>query len=178
MTEENYRKFQNKLASSQPFRYFWQFWGNYAFTFFVIACLIVLTQSELATVIKPLLWISILSFLIARGIVVFNINLFYERQRPYQKFNFSPITSKFFSWKTSTPNSFPSRHTVAYFSVAVVFAFFVPALGAALIGVGTLAGVARIILGYHWPSDILVGAIIGSVVAVLCVYFGYPIIFT
>ena len=173
MNEARYLQFQKLLTTHKLFRYFWQFWSNYAFIFFAIAGLIVITTTDLTTVQKPLLVLSIVSFIVARVLIVTAINIFYKRRRPYQRFNFVPIVSKFFSLATDRPNSFPSRHTTAYFSVAVIVLLFIPALGSALIIVSLLAGSARVILGYHWPSDILGGAIVGTVVAVLTVFALY-----
>mgnify|MGYP001175634916 CR=1 FL=1 len=178
ITKTNYLEFQKRLKTNKLYRYFWQFWSNYSFVFFVVVGLIILTNPALFEIWKPLMFLSFLSFVIARMIVVFNINLLYSRERPYQKFGFDPITSWFFSYKTHTPNSFPSRHSAAFFSVAAVVCLFVPALGAFLLIVSGITGTARVVLGYHWPSDILAGAIIGAIVGILTVYLGYPIIFT
>jgi undecaprenyl-diphosphatase len=178
INEAKYKQFQKLLTDRKAFRLFWQFWSNYAFVFFAIAFLILATSYDFHAAFGEILILSIFSFLIARGILVTIINLSYERTRPYQRYNFVPITSKFFSFKTRTPNSFPSRHTTAYFSVVAVVSLFVPALGAALFAVAILAGMGRIVLGYHWPSDIFAGMVLGLLVGYLTVLFGYSIIFT
>jgi undecaprenyl-diphosphatase len=173
-----YLQYQNLLAQSKLFRYFWQFWSNYAFVFFVVAFLVILGQEIFFEYSRPVFVLSILSFLIARGIIVTIINLFYEKKRPYQKFEFEPITSKFFSFKTHIANSFPSRHTTAYFSVATIVIIFFPALGAILMAVSLMAGAARVILGYHWPIDIVVGALLGVLVGYFTFLIAYPVLFT
>jgi membrane-associated phospholipid phosphatase len=178
ISETSYQNYQQRLANSKPFRYFWQFWSNYAAVFLGVAALIVFLEPTFNAVEKPMLWLSFIAFVVARFIVVFNINLLYQRKRPYQRYNFSPITSKFFSFKTKIPNSFPSRHATSFFAVSTVFSIFIPALGAILILTSIMTGIARVILGYHWPSDIVVGALVGIAVGILTVYFGYPIIFT
>lgn len=177
ITEQYYRYFQQQLAQNSMFRIFWTFWSNYAFIFFIIAAvIIVLTQSSIFW--REVFLLALISFVIARGILVTLINLLYRKQRPYQKFNFAPITSKFFSWKTAIPNSFPSRHTTAYFSVASVILLFFPGLGIALILIALLAGSARVVLGFHWPADIAAGAILGTIVGVSTVLIGHAVIFT
>lgn len=178
INEAQYRYFQTQLDSNKLFRYFWQFWSNYSFVFFVITGLILVTRFEFRAVVWEVIILSAISFLIARGIVVAIINLAYKRKRPYQTYNFAPITSRLFSFKTVIPNSFPSRHTAAYFSVVSVVSLFVPALGAVLFGAGLMTGAGRVVLGYHWPSDIFVGMVIGLVVGYLVVILGYPAIFT
>lgn len=178
ITEAHYNNFQKQLTANKLFRYFWQFWSNYAFVFFIIAFLILATSYDFRAAFGEILILSFISFLVARGILVTIINLVYEKKRPYQQYAFEPITSKFFSFKTQTPNSFPSRHTTAYFSVVAVVSLFVPALGAVLFGISLVAGAGRVVLGYHWPSDIIVGMIIGTAVGILTTYIAYPIIFT
>lgn len=178
MNEIKYKNFQTRLASSKLFRYFWQFWSNYALVFFLIAAIVVARNPLYRVQWKEVLFISGISFVIARGILVTLINLFYKKQRPYQEFNFTPITSKLFSWKTNIPNSFPSRHTTAYFSIAAVVALFFPWLGLGLIIASLLAGIGRVVLGYHWPTDIVAGALLGAVVGYFVVSFGHRLFFT
>ncbi|MDX1252741.1 MAG: phosphatase PAP2 family protein [Gammaproteobacteria bacterium] len=59
--------------------------------------------------------------------------------------------------------SFPSGHTIAAFSFAgaVSLLFHRPWLTAALVTLATLAGLSRIVVGAHWPLDVLGGAAIG-----------------
>jgi len=61
--------------------------------------------------------------------------------------------------------SFPSSHAVNNFAVACIFAFFYPRWKWALFGWASLVALSRPALGVHYPSDILGGAIIGSVIA-------------
>jgi len=178
LKEANYLEYQKQLTENKVVRYFWQFWSNYSFVFFFLAAIVMSTDHQMQPYSRPVMVLAILAFLLARGIAVTLINIFYERRRPYQDFHFTPITSKFFSWHTSYPNSFPSRHTTAYFAVATVVCLFFPALGAFLVAVSLLAGAGRVILGFHWPSDIIAGAILGTLIGYLTVAIGYSILFT
>lgn len=176
MTEQQYQNFQTKLKTNKAYKYFWQFWAIYSFLFFPIVFTygfyhaLVLKDAS-AGDWRDAFVLSVVAFVLARVVVVVIINLFYKRQRPYQKFNLKPITSLFFSFKTKTPNSFPSRHTSAYMAVAVVVLMFFPWVGLGLVLVAILAGAGRVILGYHWPSDIIVGAILGTLLACLTVIY-------
>jgi membrane-associated phospholipid phosphatase len=58
-------------------------------------------------------------------------------------------------------SSFPSWHTSSYFSMATVYAAKYPKLTIPLYTFGALVGLSRIYKGYHYPSDVLVGAILG-----------------
>lgn len=64
--------------------------------------------------------------------------------------------------KPSDQFSFPSGHTSAAFMVAVILSDFFPALFALLFCWSTLVGFSRVALGVHFPTDIVVGATMGS----------------
>lgn len=60
-------------------------------------------------------------------------------------------------------SSFPSGHTAAAFTITACIALLPLARGlklAALI-VATLVGVSRVVVGIHWPLDVLAGAFVG-----------------
>ena len=58
-------------------------------------------------------------------------------------------------------HSFPSGHTTAIFSVVSPFLLVVPSLALPLLAIATTVGISRIYLGHHYPSDVLVGALLG-----------------
>lgn len=70
---------------------------------------------------------------------------------------------------SADPNSFPSGHTCAAFAAGVAWARALPwrwARTAAVIQ-AVCMGLSRLYVGVHYPSDVLAGALIGSLCA-LC----------
>lgn len=63
--------------------------------------------------------------------------------------------------------SFPSGHTTASFAIAITCALVHPMLVLPSVAWAGSVGFSRIYLGVHYPSDVLVGGIIGSAAAVL-----------
>jgi len=57
--------------------------------------------------------------------------------------------------------SFPSGHTLVAFSIASVWAHDKPNEKYLAYSLASMVGISRITLSAHWPSDVLVGAIIG-----------------
>jgi undecaprenyl-diphosphatase len=57
--------------------------------------------------------------------------------------------------------SFPSGHTLHAIAFSTVAIDYYPALGWLLIPFAMLIALSRVVLGLHYPSDVLVGAIIG-----------------
>jgi undecaprenyl-diphosphatase len=57
--------------------------------------------------------------------------------------------------------SFPSGHTINAFAIAMAFGLFYPHLMAALLFCAFSVGISRIVLGLHFLSDVVAGAVIG-----------------
>ncbi len=75
-------------------------------------------------------------------------------------------------WATLLPPdqfSFPSGHTMTAFAVAVPMALFYPNLTIGLFFCALSIATSRILLGMHFLSDVLAGALIGTALG----YLGY-----
>lgn len=107
-----------------------------------------------------LFYCLLLAFLMERPLYFFVKNLF-KRDRPPAALNIKSFIVP------SDRFSFPSGHTSAAFLVATQLAFFYPMLTAALLIWATLIGMARVVLGVHFPTDTLIGALMGSGLSLL-----------
>jgi undecaprenyl-diphosphatase len=62
--------------------------------------------------------------------------------------------------------SFPSGHTMTAFAIALVVSYFYPALEGPLYFLAISIGFSRVVLGMHFLSDVLAGAVLGSALGV------------
>ena len=75
------------------------------------------------------------------------------------------VMAKFQTLLTSSdPNSFPSGHTCAAFAFAAAVCLTAPKrwMKAAAVIAAILMGLSRLYVGVHFPSDVLAGAVIGT----------------
>ena len=88
------------------------------------------------------------------------IKVIVSRNRPYITLaNIIPL-------KTARDYSFPSGHTAVAFSAALTINSSVPLVISIISFVLTvLIGYSRIYIGVHYPSDVIVGGLIGYVIA-------------
>ena len=62
--------------------------------------------------------------------------------------------------------SFPSGHTLTAFAVWGTFLIGYPVISHFYLVAAALIGLSRIFLGLHYPTDVLVGAILGSAIGI------------
>ncbi|BAB06406.1 phosphatase PAP2 family protein [Halalkalibacterium halodurans] len=116
-----------------------------------------------AGLIQQTAYAAVASLIISHCIVFF-LKHIVRRNRPYLV-----LPSAFVAKKPLKDPSFPSGHTTAIFSVTTPFMILSPLLIMILLPLSFLVGWSRIRLGLHYPSDVLIGAIIGFI----CGLFSY-----
>ena len=110
---------------------------------------------------RELFWRGILS-LAAAGAVALVIKVLVGRPRPHllASGHYWPhgptLSSAFFST--------PSGHTTATFALACILCHYFPRQRFAFLAGALLVGLSRVILLYHYPSDIIISAIIGCAI--------------
>lgn len=99
---------------------------------------------------------------IARYAVKSALLLFIHRARPYVALDgvrniIGPQTGEEYQ-------SFPSGHVIFFFALAMAVYRYNRRLGCWFFVGASLMGIARIVGGIHWPSDILGGALLGMLI--------------
>jgi|SRR3989338_8342966 len=98
--------------------------------------------------------VGFVSALILRGVVVEVLKRLVERPRPFETMAVHKLIDE------DLMHSFPSGHTVIFFSIA--FAFYGTKLFWPLVILSAVASVARIYAGAHYPSDVLASVVIAA----------------
>jgi undecaprenyl-diphosphatase len=99
------------------------------------------------------------------------IHAAWDRPRPYESHG-----GVYHPHAHSTDASFPSDHSSAAFGIAVAVALFDPIVGAGFLLLAALIGIGRVIVGAHYPGDVLAGVLVGAASAVLVVRLARPVI--
>lgn len=93
--------------------------------------------------------------IVARLTIVEVIKRVIQSPRPFEVLDVNLLINE------SSKFSFPSGHTIFLFTFSTIIFIYDKKLGAVLFFLSALVGVSRVIVGVHWPVDILGGAIIG-----------------
>lgn len=96
-----------------------------------------------------------LSVILSRGIVTELIRFFYHRPRPFVELNLPFVDY-------SASGSLPSGHMAFLVPLALLIWHENKSLGKWFVGLTLLVGLGRIAVGFHWPTDILLGIAVGA----------------
>lgn len=137
------------------------FWGDF-FLFFAKYGIVIFFLSFTYLILKKRIKAFYGSFL-AMGIAGFCdivIALFWQRPRPY--ISHAGEVSPILQGLRVDFISFPSSHTYIVFAIATsIFLYGHKKLGTLLFLFALLVGIGRIVVGLHYPSDVVAGALLG-----------------
>ncbi len=102
------------------------------------------------------LWKPIIAFSVCTV-----IRIFYNRPRPHQKYNITPL------YFHKDGCSFPSRHTTSAMIIAFVMYVVSPLLGTFMILIALLIAISRVIIGVHFISDVIAGTLLAYLIYIL-----------
>jgi len=102
----------------------------------------------------------LIAVIVSRGVVTEAIRFFFPHPRP-------PAVLGVVSLFTDTASSFPSGHAAVYFALATVLFFWNKKWGTWFFVLAAVNGIARVVAGVHWPFDIVGGAVVGILSALL-----------
>ena len=97
--------------------------------------------------------LAVISIVVGRGIFTELFGFFFYRVRPYLALGLPALGL--------TTGSFPSGHMAFLMPIALTVWSEDRKLGNWFLGGTILVGISRIAYGYHWPSDILGGIMVG-----------------
>jgi undecaprenyl-diphosphatase len=108
----------------------------------------------------------------ALGLVINRIiAALYHRDRPFIA---HPSAHVFGPLKTDA--SMPSDHATAALAIAVAVLLFDTGVGLVFLALAVLIAIGRVIVGEHYPGDVLVSTVVALVAAFVVVRLGRPVI--
>ena len=119
-------------------------------------------------------WANITFFLFsavaASGIITDIIKWIAGRYRPSELFEHGLYGFDFLHIDRAL-TSFPSGHTATAFALATAIIYFWPKM-AFIVGIfATLIGISRVMIGAHYPSDVIAGALMGVLSTLILIQF-------
>ena len=102
---------------------------------------------------------SLAAGILSKFIITNIIRLFWNRPRPFDVVDVNLLL------KIKDEASFPSGHASFYFALSAVIFLYNKKLGYLFFAISFLMVISRVFVGYHWPSDILAGVVIGVLTA-------------
>lgn len=135
--------------------------GNFSILWIILACLFICTKKYKR--IGIMIFISIFLCGLFGNII---LKPLFKRVRPFELLHFTQLL-------ISAPKdfSFPSGHTMTSFASATVIISQNKKCGIHALILAFLISFSRLYLFVHFPSDVIIGAIIGCILGILSVKF-------
>jgi len=108
---------------------------------------------------KAVLIKALSAAIFARFVIVEIIRFFWDRPRPFVGNHINYLL------KHSASPSFPSGHAAFFFGFSTIVYFYNKKAGIWFLFASLLISIFRVYGGVHWPSDVVVGALVGIVSA-------------
>lgn len=152
-------------------------WLGYGWITFPLAilCLVLLDREHWKTNLFALVAAGIVG-----GIALNLLKLAVHTPRPLDLFRPDILAGRVYINVMFEPlyaNAFPSGHTQTIFTVATVLAWAAARArklkfwsGSAIFAGAVIVGLSRVYCGAHFPSDVVGGAVLGSVTALACCF--------
>ncbi|MCU9614730.1 phosphatase PAP2 family protein [Caldibacillus lycopersici] len=161
-----FRKINHHLNRRYLIHYFHTITHLGGATFTIAASVLLLFLST--GLVKLTALASVLSLIISH-IPVAIVKKIFPRKRPYLVLDEIHVTEN-----PLQDHSFPSGHTTAIFAILIPFILFIPlnSISLFMVFIGVSVALSRIVLGLHYPSDVLVGCLLGTFSG----YFSYYLV--
>jgi undecaprenyl-diphosphatase len=137
---------------------FFVLWTNGGASLFI--CLIILLL-WLNGERRPAIYLAL--GLIADAILVYSLKTIIHRPRPYEVLSIMPLDL------VDNFRSLPSGHTSTAFLSATILSKYYCKYTAIFFVIAASIGFSRVYIGVHYPLDVIVGAITGSLVGILMI---------
>jgi undecaprenyl-diphosphatase len=130
--------------------------GDYFLFLFSLVIVVLVFDKEM----RKRVFLLFGSVFLSRIVITDSLKRYYNQPRPYEVLDVHRLSTE-----QEIGNSFPSGHATIYFSMAFIFwgtKYFWPFLALAILG-----SIGRIFIGMHYPLDVLVGALVGTMTSLV-----------
>jgi membrane-associated phospholipid phosphatase len=160
--EKNYRFYKNRPKAVKTLVF-----CNYLLTaLFMLGFLALIIY----TAITDFSWQNAIKLAVLPAVCLVLVGVFriaFNRKRPYHKegANITPLIYK------GVDKSFPSRHLASALVIAIVSISYFPWAGIPLLVLSLPMAYIRFAMGLHYPTDLLAGAILGTLCGLPAFFF-------
>jgi undecaprenyl-diphosphatase len=108
---------------------------------------------------------TVAALILSRIVIVESIRLFLHRPRPFMVLEAAKRLVE--TWPSENFKSFPSGHATFFFALSTAVFLENKKLGSIFLVASFLMILGRVFAGVHWPTDVIGGAVIGILSALI-----------